>query len=342
MDRAPEKTLKGRRRAILPLGASVQKLLVSLAASACLVGLLSVAPARAALITFVSGGGLDTNDCLSPQTACRQISFALTQTDPTGTVHVLHGEYDAFVVDKSVDIIAELGTASIADHTAVAVPGGGVASILVQGEVIVRIRGFHIYNPAGGIVSIDAEVLHIEDCVITPGASAFGIDFRNTSTETRELYVLDTVVTGDASSGGGGVVILPTGAAGAKVVLDRVRIEDNHVGILVNGGGTTGSIAMNVRDSVISGGATLGLGVFEATSGGPSTVVLTRTTIASNGGQGIVASRALASVRVRQSEITGNAVGVQSLNGGQIISHGDNVLAGNTSNGAFTSTVAPQ
>ena len=58
--------------------------------------------------------------------------------------------------------------------------------------------------------------------------------------------------------------------------------------------------------------------------------------------QSIVASQALASVRVRQSAITGNGGGVLSLNGGQIISHSDYVLAGNTTDGAFTSTVAPQ
>ena len=99
---------------------------------------------------------------------------------------------------------------------------------------------------------------------------------------------------------------------------------------------------MSIRDSVISGNFSRGIGVFEATSGGPSTVVLERTTVSNNGAQGIFASRALASVRVRQSAITGNTVGVASANGGQIISHGDNVLAGNTTNGAFTATVPPQ
>jgi len=82
--------------------------------------------------------------------------------------------------------------------------------------------------------------------------------------------------------------------------------------------------------------------VFEGVSGAPTNVVLERTTISSNAAQGIFVSRALASVRVRQSVISSNSVGVASANGGQVISHGDNLLVGNTTNGAFTSTVAPQ
>jgi hypothetical protein len=159
-----------------------------------------------------------------------------------------------------------------------------------------------------------------------------------------ELYVSKTTISENSSnSAGAGILIRPTGTGSAKVVIDNVLVENNRIGILVDGAGSSGGIDMSVVDSTISGSTTVGLAVFEAVSGGsPSKVQIARTTLSSNGGQGIFASRSLASVRVRQSVISGNAVGVQSANGGQIISHGDNVLADNTTNGAFTSTVAPQ
>ena len=320
----------------------MQKLLVSLAASACLVALLSAAaPAHAGFVTFVSGNGADGVGCgVTPAGACREIfgaTGALAQTDEGGIIHVLPGEYIAFPVEKGVDIVADAGQASI--YSTVAGGGGGIV-VNVSGNQVVRIRGFLI-NSAHGIVINSSGVVHIEDSTLMGVEGKYGIVYAPAG--AGELYVSRTTLshpTVPAQSGG--IQVRPTGSGSAKISLDRVDIENNQVGILIDGGATSGSITMNIRDSEISGSGAQGLGVFEATSGGPSTVVLTRTTIASNGGQGIVASRALASVRVRQSEITGNTIGVQSLNGGQIISHGDNVVAGNTTNGAFTSTVAPQ
>ena len=314
--------------------------IVALTASTCLVGLLGAAPADAALITFVSGDGSDGNTCLTPVTACRQLdgaTGALSKTDPTGTILVLAGEYDPFIVDKSVDIIAEPGTATIGNHIAVPVPGGGSTSILVQGDVIVRIKGFHIYNPAGGIVSLDAEVLHVEDCVFTPGGSAFGIDFRPTGAG-RELYVSDTSITGDGSPGGGGILIKPQGSGSAKAVLDNVNVEDNSSGIIVDGRRTTGVSSATIRDSVVAGSA--GNGVFVVDSaGGSTTVMIEGSSISHNGANGIIASAINATVRVRNSTLTGNGTkGLAPGAGSQIISEGGNVVRGNAVNGAFTST----
>jgi hypothetical protein len=98
--------------------------------------------------------------------------------------------------------------------------------------------------------------------------------------------------------------------------ISRRSFSARAVGILIDGSATSGAIALNVRDSVISGSTAQGLGVFEATSGGPSAVVPHDDL--PNGAQGIFASRALAAVRVRQSVISGNAVGVAAANGGQM------------------------
>lgn len=97
----------------------MQRLIVSLAASACLVALLGTPePAHAAFVTFVSGSGDDVNDCTSLATPCRQIGGndgALSKTTEGGIVHVLPGDYGSFGVTESVDIIADSGQVSIYD-----------------------------------------------------------------------------------------------------------------------------------------------------------------------------------------------------------------------------------
>ena len=290
--------------------------------------------------TWVTGAGTDTGTC--PQTApCRTLSYAATQTEAGGAIHFLGPttQDSVFIdTDKAYSIIGD-GPAAFAGQAFAA-----AITVRVNPTDEVTIRGIAINQRAGnnrGIWFLSGGALHLQDCVIFNGGSEYGIEFAPTG--ASELHISNCVISdGGSGTAGGGILIRPTGSGSAKIVLDNVRIENNRVGILIDGGATTGAITMNISDSEIGGSGTQGLGVFEGVSGGASAVVLERTTISSNGAQGIIASRALASVRVRQSAITGNTIGVQSLNGGQIISHGDNVLAGNTTNGAFTSTVAPQ
>ena len=330
----------------------MQRLIVSLAASACLAALLgAAAPAYAADNIFVSGSGNDASPCTTVAAPCREIAGAtgaLAKTTAGGVIHVLPGNYTGFVIDKAIEIIAESGQAT-STSTAIGLPGDESAQIVVNAgpDDEVRIRGFLIDGgPVGAIINTHGVVflagasLHLEDCTLVGAKNTFGVAFRPSG--ASELYVSNCAISGNGDGPGGGIQIRPTGSGSANVALDHVDIEDNKVGILVDGGATSGAITMNIRDSEISGSTAQGLGVFEAVSGGASAVVLERTTISSNGAQGIIASRALASVRVRQSVISGNTVGVATANGGQIVSHGDNVLAGNTTNGAFTATVAPQ
>jgi hypothetical protein len=104
--RAFRRTPKGQTASDPTVGASMQRLMFSLAAGACLVALFSAAaPAHAGFVTFVSGNGADGVGCgVTPAGACREIfgaTGALAQTDEGGIIHVLPGEYIAFPVDKA-------------------------------------------------------------------------------------------------------------------------------------------------------------------------------------------------------------------------------------------------
>ena len=320
----------------------MRKFAFPLAASAGLVAFLGAAvPAHAAFATFVSGNGSDAADCLTPDTACREIfgaSGALSKTDEGGLIHVLPGEYIAFTVVKGVDIVADGGQASIFSTVA----GDAGIAVAVSGDQVVRIRGFLI-AAANGIVINGGGVVHIEECTLIGAETKAGIVY--TPTEAGELYVSDTTLsrpTVPAAAQGRGILIRPTGSGSAKVLLDNVEATDNALGIVIDGRATTGSNTATVRNSAIAGSTTFGLQVIDST-GGTTNVVIEGSTSTSNRTHGVRVSGANATIRMRDSTVTNNGTrGLFTESGGQIISHGGNVIAGNTVNGSFNSTVPPQ
>ena len=227
----------------------MKRSIVCLAASACLVALLGAAtPASAAgFISFVSDSGSDAANCETLATACRQITFALTQTNEGGIIHVLPGEYVAFAPDKSIEIVADAGQASIFTTT---VSDAGIA-VNVSGTSAVRIGGFRISAAHGILINGSGGTVHIEDCTILPAQTKTGIVYAPTG--ASELYVSDTTISGSGAPNAGGISIRPTGSGSAKVVLDNVKVQDNTRSILIDGNATTGSNTVTVRNSVVAG-----------------------------------------------------------------------------------------
>jgi hypothetical protein len=319
----------------------MRKFAFLLAASAGLVAFLGEAvPAHAAFATFVSGNGSDAADCLTPDTACREIfgaAGALSKTDEGGVIHVLPGEYIAFPVDKSVDIVADGGQASI--YSTVAGGDGGIV-VGVSGDSVVRIHGFLI-SSSNGIVINGGGTVHIENSTLTGAETKYGIVYAPTG--ASELYVSDTTVSRPGvPSNAGGILIKPTGSGSAKVVLDNLEATDNAKGIVIDGSATTGSNTVTVRNSTIAGSTIFGLQAVDS-GAGTTSMVIEGSTVTNNGTQGVRVSGANASIRMRDSTVTNNgARGLFTENGGQVISHGGNVIAGNPVNGGFNSTVAPQ
>ena len=311
---------------------------------------LAAAPAKALnTLSYVSfWTGSDSFTCSAPAAACNNITAALIKTEPGGEIKCLDNHRDEIlIIEKPITIdCGAPGTQILGFNGDAAITVNLDEATFPNG--VVTLRNLNINGLLGnGLVPPGSDgirvigggaAVHIENSTIQRSIQQ-GVDFAPSS--SVDLFVRDTVI---SNNQGGGIIVAPTGASNTKVVLDNVGVEGNATtGILINGATSSGAINLSASDSEISGNSTVGIGVFEAVSGGsPSRVQIARTTISANGGQGILASRSLASVRVRQSVISNNVVGVQSTNGGQIISHGDNVLADNTTNGAFTATVAPQ
>jgi hypothetical protein len=289
--------------------------------------------AQAGIESWVSGTGTDAGTC--PITApCKTFAFAHGQTTANGAINVLSsGNFGPLTITKPISIVAQ-GVEAVINTAA------GGAGIIVQAgpAAIVSLRGLTIDMRGTnnmGISFAAGGALHVHDSVIRRVTD--GIRFAPTS-GNPELYVADTLIADAGASAN--VYVQPMGSAGAKVVLDRVRVErGSNFGILFQGGFTSGSITGTVRDSV-SAGTPAGISALES-GGGTITVMVDRSAAVNNvSGTGILASGAGATIRIGDSTVSGNNTGLDASGGGVIESYGTNKVNGNNSDGAPTSTIA--
>jgi hypothetical protein len=181
----------------------------------------------------------------------------------------------------------------------------------------------------GGIEVNSAAVLHVEGCVVTGFASVGGYGIRtsgcNESGACLHLFIKDTILRGNYYG-----IFLQS----ASAMIDRSWIENNRSGLMTNVYG--GAI---IRDSVVAGNSDTGLNA-------PTGSIRVEDCLVTRNGTGITSSGGIpgmpGTVLVSNTTIVGNVTGLDSNIGpqeGEIISFGNNRLAANTTNGAFTSTI---
>jgi len=141
---------------------------------------------------------------------------------------------------------------------------------------------------------------------------------------------------------------ISTGLAGIKVLKAKaVHIRRSSVrgfGDATNGVGIhvvpgTNPVHVTVSDTVVSQNKQ---GILVAPTGGvTATAVVERVNVENTNGPGIRAN-ANGTIRVSNSVITNNNRGVQTGGTGQIVSLGNNLLAGNSTDGTFNATIPLQ
>jgi len=303
------------------------------APAALLAAALSVTPALALNNkSYVSGSGGDLNDCATVATACATLGTALFNTTPGGEITVVDtGNYGVVVISQSVHITND---------------GGGEASLLGLRPVIidagpgdvVSLRGWVIDGiglGAFGVFAGQASAVHIQNCVIrnftgTAVGPQFGILYEPPT--AGQLFVSNTIILNNGSTAGtGGIVVRLLQASGsANVVLDRVHLENNAVGLLVDGSRVAGNGAhVVIRDSVVSGNALDGIRAFSLSGNAPAFLVVERTAAVSNGGTGIVADGPRATMLLSGNVVSRNGAGIGAVNSGQLISYGNNKVNNN-------------
>jgi hypothetical protein len=301
-------------------------------------------PAQAqATRTWVSGVGDDANPC-SRTAPCKTFAGAISKTAVGGIINCIDpGGFGAVTVTKAITIDCLNTAASI-----LAVGTNGVNINAPNATVVLRGLAIEGGNGAGlsGINFIAGGTVHVERSRIAGfrSGAAIGINFAVPTGVGAELVVSDTTIVDNGSaSTNGGIVVRGTGTASTRVTLNRVQLNNNSVGLRVDGSAGTagGVISLLMRDSTSAANGTAGISIG---AGGAATLVSIFDNVGTVGnGTGLVADGLQARALITRVTAVANDTGLSATNGGQIISYLDNHINGNlVANGAPTSTQTPQ
>lgn len=290
--------------------------------------------------TWVSVQGDDENDCRRA-TPCRTFVEAISKTAAGGEVRALDsGSFGAVTITKSISIVAEEAAGGIL--------ASGVDGIIVNAAAddIVSLRGLLIQGATTGLNGIRflaGGALHVEKCVIrgfraSGAGEGHGIAFLPSG--ASDLFVTDTLISDNGSgTNGGGILIKPSGAGSAKVLLDRVNMMDNVFGFRADGSAATGvaGILADIYDSKAAGNSSSGITAVGGTQS--VNVMLDRTASINNGSTGVAVSATINTIiRISNATVTGNVgPGLSFTAPGQIIASGTNKVEGNNPDGAPSS-----
>jgi hypothetical protein len=293
---------------------------IFIAATLALVAVLPAAPAQAAALrTFVSAAGSDSNNCINVLTPCRHLATAYAATAPNGEIYVLDpANYGSLTITGPVSIEGH-GWASIAPVTgfpAITIAANPGDKINIIGVVL---DGTSLSGTAG-IAFHSGGSLIVRDSVIRSFSSA-GIAFGPTASTPSQLFVSNTLL---SDNGQDGIQIAPSGTGNVAGTLDRVAMENNGAdGLNVTASGQT--INVTVSDSVSAGNGLDGIAV--SASSGRVNALVRNSTIANNN-NGLNSSggaSASANLLVTRSAITGNTQAwVATGGGGFLTSYADN------------------
>ena len=302
--------------------------------------------------TFVSGVGNDADPC-SRTAPCRTFAGAFNKTSAGGEINCLDpGGYGGLTINKRIIIRCDYteGGALVAGAGT-----NGITINLPAATDTVLLSGID-FNGVGtatnGLRIISGGVVLVQNSLIHNFRAASGLGIRIAPAGILNLTIENTTITNNGSGAtGGGILIQPTGAGGAaRVSLTDVLVHGNaNNGLFVNTTGNTNltaGITVAIENSRFTDNAT---GIRTLRVGGTNTaaMLVDDSVIANNTTAGIVADGGQNTIRVANTNITGNPLGISTVNGGTINSFGNNRLIGNptigvANNGTFSGAVIPE
>jgi hypothetical protein len=296
-----------------------------------------VIPAHAqATRTWVSGVGDDANPC-SRTAPCKTFAGAISKTAAGGIINCIDpGGFGAVTITRSITIDC---TATFAGILASGTNGINVSAAATD---VVTLRGLSIEGaPGTGLIGINATtgtILHVENCKIFAfrGGAAIGINYAPPAGVTGRLFMSNTVVADNGSSGSnGGIVIKPVGSGSARVVLDRVQLTNNSNGLRADGSGNTGGVSVTFRDSIAAGNAVNGITSTSPSAGSVTVVFVDRSSLFNNGSAGFQSDGPNGNGILSNTVVTRNSTGLSITNSGSLFSYRNNNVDGNfITNGA--------
>lgn len=136
----------------------------------------------------------------------------------------------------------------------------------------------------------------------------------------------------------GGVNIVPAAGITAVVSIERSQMAGNRYGLVADGR-SGGAVHATISDSVASGN--FADGIVAISSGSQVQVAVDQTRVAGNV-VGLAASGSGAAISARNTTVFNNGTGLFTQNNGSLYTYGTNSVSANTTNGAFTHTLALQ
>jgi hypothetical protein len=283
--------------------------------------------------TWVSGTGDDVNPC-SRTAPCKTFAGAISKTAAGGEINCLDpGGFGAVSIIKSMTI------SCLYTEGGALAGGNGITVNMPATTDVTFLRGLDIFGvnpPSNGVRFINNGTLHIEDSTIRRFNAANSAGVSVAPTGAAKLYITRTTISENGNGlTGGGIVIAPGAAGSVQAVITNSRIDNNaNAGISINS--VNGIVTAVIEKSSLSGNAT----GYTAVSGLVINSFLLDSIVANNSTQGIFGNGAVTQIRVGNTTITGNGLGVSAANGAQVQTYANNVLTGNpaatnANNGAF-------
>jgi len=131
-----------------------------------------------------------------------------------------------------------------------------------------------------------------------------------------------------------GLQLKPSAGGSITATFDHVIIADNFGGGLkADTTASTGQIKVDISNSTITNNSGNGLNVVSGASGGANMLNFSHSVIASNGSAGIQANGANAAALVDTTLLDSNAIATSAINGGRILTYGNNRIVGSAGTG---------
>lgn len=259
--------------------------------------------------TWVSGVGDDANPC-SRTAPCKTFAGAISKTAAKGEISVLDpGGYGAVTITKGMTING--------DGTLAGILSAGTNGIVINTSDSVIIRNISIIGFGTGLSGIQVSTastgyVHVENCTIA-GFTIAGIQVASTSRNI--LSVKNTTINADSTG-----IKFTSSSANIRAIIDNTTIAKTIIGI---NNQASGSILLKNTVLDLNGKA------IQARNN--AVVNVENCSISSN--ETGVSAEGNSIVRLSNCSIFNNSTaGVASSGSGQLISFGNNRVAGNTTN----------
>jgi hypothetical protein len=291
--------------------------------------------------TWVSGVGDDVNPC-SRTAPCKTFAGAISKTAAGGEINVLDpGGFGGVTITKSITIN---GYGAIAG---VLVSGTNAIIINAATTDVVVLRNLTIDGLGSGLAGVkilQAAQVHLENLEIfgfQGNTSSYGVWINNSAGTVQVFMENVKVIDNGNAAGGGGIYFQPLNPASALGHINNSQIANNlgFAGLRVDS-----RSSVSIRNSSLTGNAQHGAIVvssaFPADLAVDNTVVSGNGVSPSNNGAGLQSQGTWASMRLSNSQVTYNEHGLRAQASGLLVSYGNNMVYGNTTDGAVTSTEA--